>query len=96
MYYVPIDLEESASHPLPLQEGVPQVLEHGAKHSPLGSGVGLPRRDEIGGVTSIVDKKLVFRSLNYQKIRSTFCQHGFLWCEALSAFDENNNLKIRR
>ena len=31
----------------------------GAKHSPLGSGVGLPRRGETGGVTRIVDKMLV-------------------------------------
>ena len=29
-------LEESASHPLPLLEGVPQVMENGAKHSPPG------------------------------------------------------------
>ena len=33
---------------------------NGAKHSPLGSGVGLPRRGKTGGVTGIVDKKLVF------------------------------------
>ena len=47
---------------LPLVEG------GGAKHSPLGSGVGLPQRGEIGGVTGIVDKKMGFS--HFEKVKN--------------------------